>query len=283
MISAIIPTYRAPKYLDLCLKSATENKVSDETEIIVIVDGYVEESEEILKKYEGSVSVLPLQENMGMQAALNLGVMNATNEYIFILNDDNVFPTRWDVRMKDAIPSNKTAVVTMNQVEPSPSIFDFVISDLGRNADEFRYEEWLAFEKQLDTNTAPDGRGRIFPFIISKRLYMAVGGFDTFYASPFWCDVDFWLKLELLGNVEFERSRKAHFYHFGSASTKNREDSEAAIFKRSEGAAAEAFHYKWGYLPNIVRNAHIRENTKMPDSPQTIKGITYDLYSGDNR
>ena len=78
MISIIIPTYRNPEYLDICLKSAIEQQ-KYKNEIIVAVDGFIEESQEVLDKYKDDINVLDLGENQGMQMALNLAVMNATN------------------------------------------------------------------------------------------------------------------------------------------------------------------------------------------------------------
>ena len=52
MISLIIPTYRNPKYLDICLRSAVGGRVNENNEIIVVVDGFVEESKEVLDKYK---------------------------------------------------------------------------------------------------------------------------------------------------------------------------------------------------------------------------------------
>ena len=43
MISLIIPSYRNPQCLDLCLKSVLENQ-KNKNEIIVAVDGFIEES-----------------------------------------------------------------------------------------------------------------------------------------------------------------------------------------------------------------------------------------------
>ena len=43
MISLIIPTYRNPDYLDLCLQSAIEGQTT-KNEIIVVIDGFIEES-----------------------------------------------------------------------------------------------------------------------------------------------------------------------------------------------------------------------------------------------
>ena len=65
MISVIIPTYRNPKCLDICLESAlrTQDNIN---QIIVIVDGFAEESAHIIEKYDDKVHFLPLEQNMGM-------------------------------------------------------------------------------------------------------------------------------------------------------------------------------------------------------------------------
>ncbi len=70
MISIIIPTYRNPEYLDICLKSAIEQQ-SMKNEIIVAVDGFIEESQLVLDKYKNDIQILDLGENQGMQMALN--------------------------------------------------------------------------------------------------------------------------------------------------------------------------------------------------------------------
>ena len=78
MLSLIIPTYRNPEYLDICLKSAIDNQTNN-NEIIVAVDGFIDESQHIIEKYKHSIQVLDLGINQGMQTALNLAVMNASN------------------------------------------------------------------------------------------------------------------------------------------------------------------------------------------------------------
>lgn len=268
MISAIIPSYRNPAYLDLCLRSATEGKVLKETEIIVVLDGYAEESMHVVEKY-GGVSVISLEANKGMAYAINLGVMNATNPYVFIVNDDNVFPLDWDSR----IYATENRVVTVNQVEPEPGIFNFVVQDFGRTPSNFRLDEWKDYELTISEPKVTED-GRLFPFVISKKWFMTVGGFDTFYQSPFWVDVDFWLKLELTKQLNFTRKHGMHLYHFGGRATKGRNDAEANTFQRSEQYAAQQFLYKWGYLPDVVKNAQLHNNSKLPLDSE-IKGIKF--------
>lgn len=263
MISLIIPTYRNPEYLDICLRSATGGKVVDSTEIIVVVDGYVEESQPILDKYKDQIKVLPLQQNQGMQMALNLGVYNATNENIMIINDDNVLSVGWDSIWKDV---KEGEVITVNQIEPTgPGIFNFPVKDFGKNPQEFQYEEFMQYETSFSTSKVTEDGG-IFPFVLKKKAYMMVGGFDTLYQSPFICDWDFFLKLELTG-LKFKRTHEYHFYHFGSTATKNGKEGDK--FKATEGPAAQTYIYKWGMAPQLLEN-----NSHRPKG-QTIKGITY--------
>jgi glycosyltransferase involved in cell wall biosynthesis len=263
MVSLIIPTYRNPNYLDICLKSAIENQVN-QNEIIVAVDGYIEESQHVLDKYKQYIQVLDLGVNQGMQMALNLAVMNANNECIVIINDDNVLCKDWDTVIGDQIKPG--FVFTVNQIEPTgPGIFNFPVKDLGKTPKEFKYEEFLEYEQTIRKNQLTLDGG-IFPFVISKKDYMIVGGFDTLYDSPFICDWDFFLKLDLNG-IQFYRMNHIHFYHFGSAATKNGKEGDK--FKQTESPAAQTFIYKWGINPQLFEN-----NSHRPKG-QNIKGINF--------
>ena len=266
MISLIIPTYRNPSYLDICLKSAIEGQTTN-NEIIVVVDGYVDESQTVLDRYKDKIKVLPLDENKGMQTALNLGVFNASNEKILIINDDNVLCPEWDIIASEV---KERSVLTINQIEPTgPGIFNFPVKDLGKTPEEFDYDGFIKYEKTLRQDKLTTDGG-IFPFAIYKKQYMIVGGFDTMYQSPFICDWDFFLKLDL-NNIGMSRTHKGHFYHFGSAATKNRTDGDQIKFKASEQPAAEVFIYKWGINPQLFKN-----NSHNPKNNQIIKGISYE-------
>jgi len=263
MLSLIIPTYRNPEYLDICLKSAIENQVN-KNEIIVAIDGFIEESAHILEKYKSDIKILDLGQNRGMQTALNLAVMNATNEILCIINDDNVLSKDWDIIIKEEFQPN--SVLTINQIEPTgPSIFKFHIKDFGKKPSEFQYENFITYEPTIrESKSTLDGG--IFPFVISKKNYMIVGGFDTIYQSPFICDWDFFLKLDL-NEIGFYRTHNLYFYHFGSAATKN--GKEGAQFKATEHPAAEIFMYKWGIAPQLFEN-----NSHKPKG-NNIKGINF--------
>jgi len=265
MISIIIPTYRNPKYLELCLKSCIEQQ-HNKNEIIVAVDGYIEESQEVLDRYKQHINILNLGQNQGMQSALNLGVMNATNEKIFIVNDDNVFCKDFDLVIEKEL--KEKSVLTLNQIEPTgPGIFNFPVKDFGRTPNEFDYEGFINHELSIKSDSLTLDGG-IFPFAMYKKYYMAVGGFDTMYKSPFICDWDFFLKLDLIG-LKMSRAHGAHLYHFGSAATKNGKEGE--MFKSTENPAAQVFMYKWGIPPQLFNN-----NSHNPKNGLVIKGIKFE-------
>jgi glycosyltransferase involved in cell wall biosynthesis len=266
MISLIIPTYRNPDCLDICLKSAIDQQ-DNLNEIIVVVDGFIQESKHILDKYIDKIKLLDLEDNQGMQQALNLGVYNANNEKICIINDDNVLCKGWDTIIENHLKPNQ--VLTINQIEPSgPGIFDFPVYDLGKSPQEFKYEEFIEYELQIRNESKITPDGGIFPFAMWKTDYMVVGGFDTFYQSPFICDWDFFLKLDL-NKLEFIRTHAGHFYHFGSIATKN--GPEGDKFKYTEGPAAQVFMYKWGIPPRLFKNL-----SHNPGDGSIIKGIKYE-------
>ena len=262
MISVIIPSYRNSICLDICLESVLKNQ-TQQNEIICVLDGYAEESEAVQAKYGERVNFIALPENRGMPYALNIGVWHASSDKILIVNDDNVFPKNWDIILEK--DSEEMTILTPNQIEKAPSIFNFVIKDFGTpetfNLDEFIKEETKYREDKLTED------GGIFPLLISKKLYMMVGGFDVLYPSPFICDWDFFLKCELAG-AKTLRSRKLNFYHFGSVATKNSNESEK--FNASEILAAELYQYKWGFPSFINKN-----NSHSPKG-ETIRGIKYE-------
>jgi hypothetical protein len=97
-----------------------------------------------------------------MQTALNLAVYNATNEFLVIINDDNVLSKDWDKLILDKVQEG--FVFTINQIEPTgPGIFNFPVKDFGRNPEVFKYEEFVEYEQTIRENKQTSDGG-IFPF-----------------------------------------------------------------------------------------------------------------------
>ena len=238
MISVIIPTYKEPEYLDLCLHSAIEGQ-NNINEIIVVVDGFYELNKSVLDKYSNDIKILDLGNNKGLSVATNWGVYNATHDYILVVNDDNVFPENWDIKLEPHL--SKGVVVTPNEMEPSPSMFHQKhIKNLGTSPTEFNLGNFWEYERGLFKES--DNTGSTLPFAMYKYDYLAVGGWDIMYPSPHVVDWDFFLKCEYFG-MEMKRIY-THFYHFCGAATRPTPE-QSAESTRKEMLAHKFFHNKW--------------------------------------
>ena len=236
MTSVIIPTYKSPEVLDVCLKSAINGQKLN-NQIIVVVDGFYEVNKEVLDKYKDSIEILVLEENVGLCRATNLGVYNAKFDKILIVNDDNVFPEAWDqVLLEEYKPGY---VLTPNQIEPTPSIFrQFNIKDLSRDPKTFNINDFWEYEFEV-TEDKIEETGSTLPIFMNKYDYIRLGGWDENYEAGMVADWDFFLKCAL-SDLKMIRTYNCHFYHFASISTNGEKRQQA------EQKGHEYAKYKWG-------------------------------------
>ena len=244
-ISVIIPTYKSPEALDLCLTSCIQGQ-SLKNQIIVVVDGFYDLNKEVLEKHKDSIEILNLEENVGLCRATNLGVYNASNELILIVNDDNIFPHLWDNIIHNYQPNS---CISPNQVEPSPSMFrQFVIEDLGKDPKTFDLEKFWEFEISIPIKQKVDETGSTLPIFMSKIDYLKVGGWDENYQDGMVSDCDFFLKCRLSG-MKMLRTWECNFYHFASVSVNGEKRRQAELIGH------EYFKYKWGnYMKRDINN-----------------------------
>jgi O-antigen biosynthesis protein len=245
MISVIIPTYKSPEALDLCLRSAIEGQLF-KNQIIVVVDGFYDINKDVLEKYSSHIDILNMEENVGLCRGTNLGVYNAQHDKVLIVNDDNVFPVNWDRDLLESYKEN--SVVSPNQIEPNPSMFSqFHIQNLGTDPKTFNLKEFWRYEVNIMKNQI-DETGSTLPIFMSKIDYLKVGGWDENYEQGMVADWDFFLKCQLSG-LKMLRTYKVHFYHFASVSVNGEKRQQA------ERNGHEYAKYKWGnYIQHNSNN-----------------------------
>jgi GT2 family glycosyltransferase len=239
-ISVIIPTYKSPEALDLCLQSAIEGQ-QNKNQIVVVVDGFYNLNKDVLEKWSQHIDVLNLPENVGLCRGTNLGVYNSQHDKILIVNDDNVFPKNWDTLLLDSYEPN--SVISPNQVEPIPSIFkQFKINNLGRDPKTFNLEAFWGYNLTV-SHPLKEETGSTLPIFMNKYDYLKVGGWDENYELGMVADWDFFLKCTLAG-MKMLRTYNCHFYHFVSLTTLTPEKQQQR--EKSEQNGHEYAKYKWG-------------------------------------
>ena len=93
LISFIVPVYNTKKYLEICLDSLLDQDISmEEYEIICVNDGSTDGSLGILKKYENNYSNITVinQNNSGVCASRNVGLVKARGDYIWFIDSDDL-------------------------------------------------------------------------------------------------------------------------------------------------------------------------------------------------
>ena len=111
-VSVIIPSYNCRKYIRESIESIL-NQTFKNYEIIVIDDGSVDNTKEVLEPYiaRGDVQYY-YQENGGISKARNYGISKASGEYILILDaDDKIMPNTMAETVASMIKNNSKWVI----------------------------------------------------------------------------------------------------------------------------------------------------------------------------
>ncbi|MFC1777658.1 glycosyltransferase family 2 protein [Pseudomonadota bacterium] len=112
-ISLIVPVFNRENYLRQCLDSAIKQSFSD-IEIICINDGSTDGSLDILESFakrDARIKILT-QENQGLGAARNTGILASEGDYLAFLDaDDFIHHDMLHTMITDAISQNSKIVV----------------------------------------------------------------------------------------------------------------------------------------------------------------------------
>ena len=89
MLSIVVPVYNVEKYVAECLESLLQ---LDDAEIIVVNDGSSDSSLEVvvgIQQRNKNIKVIT-QENAGLSAARNSGLMACTGDYVYFVDSDDI-------------------------------------------------------------------------------------------------------------------------------------------------------------------------------------------------
>ena len=93
-VSVVIPCYKAQETIRKTLASIAMQTIADELEVIVANDTDGLSYDEILKDFQYlDIHFVVNPENRGCGGARNLGIENATGDYIVFIDADDMFST----------------------------------------------------------------------------------------------------------------------------------------------------------------------------------------------
>ena len=168
-ITAIVPTYNRARYLATAIDSVLDQTLRP-AEVLVVDDGSVDETREILKTYGARIQAIH-KTNGGKASALNLALKNARGEFIWIFDDD-------DVALPDALEKMFNALAEHPESAFAYGSHDHLVeSDSGQ----FRVvQPDLRIDISLDFRLSVLERCYIFQpaMLVRRAVFDAVGPFN---------------------------------------------------------------------------------------------------------
>ncbi len=110
LVSIVLPTYNGARYLREAVDSCLDQTFSD-LELIVVMDGGTDESNEILSSYDDPRLIVKRTENQGVPRALNKGFGIARGEFLSWTSDDNLYMPDAIGTMWECLQANAAAAM----------------------------------------------------------------------------------------------------------------------------------------------------------------------------
>ena len=89
-VSVVIPAFQAERFLARCLRSILDQSLpANDYEIIVINDGSTDNTHSIISTFGSLVKGHTLDQNLGLPAAINIGIAETNSEYIVRVDADD--------------------------------------------------------------------------------------------------------------------------------------------------------------------------------------------------
>ena len=179
-ITVVIPAYK--KTQQLCDNLRHNLPYLHGCEIIVVNDNPNTSIQQEIKEFPG-VILIENSTNLGFAGAVNVGIVEAHNEYIFLMNSDVLLKNNsFTKALKHFETNKKLFAVAFAQEEKNGSI-------VGRNS--IRWENGMFMHSGEDSSKSgetawAEGGSSIF----DKQKLISLGAFDTIYSPFYWEDID---------------------------------------------------------------------------------------------
>jgi len=223
LTSIVIPTRNNFKFLSRCLLSL-EQQDSEDSEIIVVDNDSTDKSPFSVRCQFPYVRLIEVGRNAFFCEGVNIGIAQASGEYIALVNDDTEFTPTWLSNAVSAFQWGSDIGFVASKILSlrDKRLIDSAGDHLMPNGQAGNIG-WSQLDiGQFDT---PDevfsacAAGAVY----RRSLLLRVRGFDESFTA-YYDDIDVGFRLQLLG-FRCAYNPAAVMYHYGSGSERNRSES----------------------------------------------------------
>lgn len=219
-VSILIPTWKNPGYLKLCISSILK-ETTIPYEIIVHVNEHCDETISYLES--NNIAYTFSETNLGVCRALNRARSLATGDIIGYFNDDMVALPNWDielVKFTEEYKIQKDSFLASTMIEPLGNNPCCVApANHGTTYENFQYKNLISNLESYRDVKYEGVKGTTWPpCFVSSKMWDSIGGQSEEYDQ--WGgrgqDPDFCAKMYEAGVRCFVASGRSLVYHFSS-------------------------------------------------------------------
>jgi glycosyltransferase involved in cell wall biosynthesis len=202
-ISVVIPAYNAERFLPRCLKSVFTQTLKPE-EVIVVDDGSTDQTAAIAASLGATVFS---QTNSGVSVARNLGIRNASGDWIALLDADDLWAPEKLERQAACIRSETVLVYT------GARIFD----DQGIHSEQLAVVPAVARKMLRHYNPILTSSA-----LLKREAFVKIGGFRNGLDT---CeDWELWFRMQSQGQFEAVSDPLTYYYVYPHSLSTNPEN-----------------------------------------------------------
>ena len=228
-VSVIIPTYNCAQYIGVAVESVLAQTFAD-YELIVVDDGSTDETGDVLKQYEGRLTLIR-QENQERSAARNTGIRASAGQYIAFLDSDDIWQPDKLERQVAILDQHPEVVLTYCQasyVDTEGRPIRFV----GESASGESGTEVVVSDLSRDLLLGNVISGGCSTPIVRREALDEVGFFDETLCYPE--DWDLWVRLSKKGPFAYVPRPLARYRVYGWHKVLTIEASERLVAQHLE-------------------------------------------------
>lgn len=227
-LSVIIVSYNAKYFLELCLSSVLKASENLEVEIIVVDNCSADGTCALVRSKFKSVKLIENNQNLGFAKANNIGVAQASGNYVLILNPDTVVAedTFTDcLEFAESHPNFGALGVKFidgtghflpecKRNLPTPLVSFYKMLGITNQKNSY-------YAQHISENSCSEVAILVGAFmLLNRNTYLAMGGFDTDYFM-YGEDIDLSYKLTKAGYNNYYLGTSSILHFKGESTQKN--------------------------------------------------------------
>ena len=179
LVSIIILNWNGKRWLKGCLPTIRRVKY-EPIEVIVVNNGSTDDSASFLHNNFPEVKVVEIKKNVGYAAANNIGVKNASGEYVLLINNDTKVTANFLKPLVDALEKDQSIGVIQPQVRSliNTRLLDSVVSYLTSTGFMYHFGYMKPWKNKKYQKRMYGFSIKGACFMMRRKEYINLGGLD---------------------------------------------------------------------------------------------------------